>query len=66
MELSSVCSQVISSGAQSETTKVFNNAEESLQDGSHLYSTQHETASTSVWVTSLRLHSLVSCVSYIV
>ncbi|KAL4061947.1 hypothetical protein V8B97DRAFT_2025645 [Scleroderma yunnanense] len=25
---------------------LFNNAEESLQDGSHLYSTQHETAST--------------------
>jgi Zn-dependent M28 family amino/carboxypeptidase len=26
--------------------EVFNNAEESLQDGSHLYSTQHSTAST--------------------
>ena len=25
---------------------VFNNAEESLQDGSHLYSTQHPTAKT--------------------
>lgn len=30
------------------TAAVFNNAEESLQDGSHLYSTQHETASTYV------------------
>lgn len=27
---------------------LFNYAEESLQDGSHLYSTQHETASTCV------------------
>lgn len=29
-------------------TIVFNHAEESLQDGSHLYSTQHSTASTFV------------------
>jgi Zn-dependent M28 family amino/carboxypeptidase len=27
---------------------LWNNAEESLQDGSHLYSTQHETATTYV------------------
>jgi Zn-dependent M28 family amino/carboxypeptidase len=32
-------------GSLDETT-VFNNAEESLQDGSHLYSTQHPTAKT--------------------
>jgi Zn-dependent M28 family amino/carboxypeptidase len=31
--------------------KVFNHAEESLQDGSHLYSTQHETRHTSVFKT---------------
>jgi Zn-dependent M28 family amino/carboxypeptidase len=29
--------------------KVFNHAEESLQDGSHLFSTQHETRHTSVY-----------------
>jgi len=31
-------------------TKVFNHAEESLQDGSHLFSTQHPVASTFVFL----------------
>lgn len=38
----------ISDTKLANTAVVFNNAEESLQDGSHLFSTQHPTASTCV------------------
>lgn len=52
---------MLSSSVSSETSgadglavlignRVFNNAEESLQDGSHLFSTQHPVANTSVAV----------------
>jgi Zn-dependent M28 family amino/carboxypeptidase len=42
-----LCEFVVNSYVNTtQAPSVFNNAEESLQDGSHLYSTQHSTAST--------------------
>lgn len=40
-------------GSQISSPTVFNNAEESLQDGSHLFSTQHPIAPTSVPLNAL-------------
>ena len=51
--ISCVFEAVILFGSQISSPTVFNNAEESLQDGSHLFSTQHPIAPTSVPLNAL-------------